>query len=58
MVGTSDTMRLIETNESISFLVEIGLAVSTLRSWCGSVGVAIGSGAVGVFSGSGFVCTR
>ena len=51
-------MRLIETNESISFLVEIGLAVSTLRSWCGSVGVAIGSGAVGAFSGSGFVCTK
>jgi hypothetical protein len=39
LVGTSDTMRLIETNESISFLVEIGLAVSTLRSWCGSIGV-------------------
>lgn len=51
-------MRLIETNESISFLVEIGLAVGT-----GVVGAVasvwvIGPGAVGVFSGSGFGCTR
>ncbi|MEG4917813.1 hypothetical protein [Microcoleus sp. B7-D4] len=51
-------MRLTETNESISFKAEIGLAVGTLHSWCGSVGVAIGSGVIGVFSGSGFVRTR
>jgi len=51
-------MRLTTTSEGINFLAEIGLVVGT-----GVVGAVapvcvIGSGAVGVFSGSGFGCTR